>query len=56
VRCALDIYVSRVAVSNVSNVVVVPLVSLSPPPSDKDYCFNLDESEGVCDLFDVTLI
>ena len=26
---------------------------LSPPPSEKDYCFNLDDSEGVCDLFDV---
>ena len=30
-----------------------PLLRLSPPPSDKDYCFNLDDSEGVCDLFDV---
>jgi len=30
-----------------------PLLRLSPPPSDKDYCFNLDNSEGVCDLFDV---
>ncbi len=30
-----------------------PLMRLSPPPSDKDYCFNLDDSEGVCDLFDV---
>jgi transcription factor E2F4/5 len=26
---------------------------LSPPPSEKDYCFNLDDSEGVCDLFDI---
>jgi len=30
-----------------------PLMRLSPPPCDKDYCFNLDDSEGVCDLFDV---
>lgn len=30
-----------------------PLLRLSPPPSDKDYCFNLDNSEGVCHLFDV---
>ncbi|XP_049830053.1 transcription factor E2F4-like [Schistocerca gregaria] len=33
-----------------------PFVRLSPPPSDKDYCFNLSDSEGVCDLFDVPLI
>merc|ERR1712096_364408 len=30
-----------------------PLLRLSPPPSEKDYRFNLDTSEGVCDLFDV---
>lgn len=30
-----------------------PLLRLSPPPTEKDYCFNLDDSEGVCDLFDV---
>jgi len=30
-----------------------PLLRLSPPPSEKDYCFNLDNTEGVCDLFDV---
>ena len=30
-----------------------PIVRLSPPPSDRDYCFNLDESEGVMDLFDI---
>ncbi|XP_074644861.1 transcription factor E2F5-like [Tubulanus polymorphus] len=29
-----------------------PLLRLSPPPSDKDYYFNLDDTEGVCDLFD----
>eukprot|EP00118_Oscarella_pearsei_P002972 m.12456 g.12456 ORF g.12456 m.12456 type:complete len:62 (+) comp24066_c0_seq1:373-558(+) len=30
-----------------------PLLRLSPPPVDQDYFFNLEESEGVCDLFDV---
>lgn len=29
-----------------------PLLRLSPPPSDRDYYFNLDDSEGACDLFD----
>lgn len=29
-----------------------PLVRLSPPPNARDYHFNLDESEGVADLFD----
>ncbi|GAB1601980.1 transcription factor E2F5-like [Argonauta hians] len=33
-----------------------PLLRLSPPPSDRDYQFNLDDSEGVCDLFDVSLL
>ncbi|XP_014780551.1 transcription factor E2F5 [Octopus bimaculoides] len=33
-----------------------PLLRLSPPPSDRDYQFNLDDSEGVCDLFDVPLL
>ncbi|XP_014487764.1 PREDICTED: transcription factor E2F4-like [Dinoponera quadriceps] len=31
-----------------------PLVRLSPPPGERDYQFNLSESEGVCDLFDIT--
>jgi len=30
-----------------------PLMRLSPPPSEKDYYFNLHDNEGVCDLFDV---
>lgn len=30
-----------------------PLLRLSPPPSERDYYFNLDDSEGVYDLFDV---
>ncbi|KAM3876998.1 transcription factor E2F5-like [Diretmus argenteus] len=29
---------------------------LSPPPSEYDYIFNLDESEGLCDLFDVPVL
>ncbi|CAH0391031.1 unnamed protein product [Bemisia tabaci] len=29
------------------------LVRFSPPPGDKDYYFNLLESEGLCDLFDI---
>uniref|UniRef100_A0AAY4DYD7 E2F/DP family winged-helix DNA-binding domain-containing protein n=1 Tax=Denticeps clupeoides TaxID=299321 RepID=A0AAY4DYD7_9TELE len=33
-----------------------PLLRLSPPPSDYDYTYNLDESEGLCDLFDVPAI
>jgi len=37
----------------ISSEMFAPLLRLSPPPSDKDYCFNLDNSEGVCDLFDV---
>ncbi|CAG5123422.1 unnamed protein product, partial [Candidula unifasciata] len=32
-----------------------PLLSLSPPPSGKDYYFNLDNTEGACDLFDVDI-
>ncbi|XP_072024419.1 transcription factor E2F5-like [Amphiura filiformis] len=33
-----------------------PLLRLSPPPGETDYYFNLDDSEGVCDLFDVPLL
>ena len=33
-----------------------PFLRLSPPPGDQDYYFNLDDSEGVCDLFDVPLL
>ncbi|KAM6222563.1 transcription factor E2F4 [Rhynchocyon petersi] len=36
-----------------SSEVFAPLLRLSPPPGDHDYIYNLDESEGVCDLFDV---
>ncbi|XP_040568490.1 transcription factor E2F5 [Lepeophtheirus salmonis] len=37
----------------ISNDIFGPLLRLSPPPTEKDYCFNLDDNEGVCDLFDV---
>ncbi|EDO35612.1 predicted protein [Nematostella vectensis] len=33
--------------------VYAPLLRLSPPPADHDYYFNLDDNEGVCDLFDI---
>uniref|UniRef100_A0A2C9JLR7 E2F/DP family winged-helix DNA-binding domain-containing protein n=1 Tax=Biomphalaria glabrata TaxID=6526 RepID=A0A2C9JLR7_BIOGL len=34
---------------------LTPLLSLSPPPSGHDYYFNLDDTEGACDLFDVDI-
>lgn len=34
---------------------VFPLLRLSPTPED-DYNFNLDDNEGVCDLFDVQIL
>ncbi|XP_071014068.1 transcription factor E2F4-like [Oncorhynchus clarkii lewisi] len=33
-----------------------PLLRLSPPPGDHDYIYNLDESEGLCDLFDIPVL
>ncbi|CAL8404444.1 unnamed protein product [Boreogadus saida] len=36
--------------------VFAPLLKLSPPPSDRDYSYNLDESEGISDLFDVRVL
>jgi transcription factor E2F4/5 len=42
--------------SHVFFAVFAPLLRLSPPPSEKDYYFNLDDNEGVCDLFDVPFI
>ncbi|XP_056272538.1 transcription factor E2F4 [Pseudoliparis swirei] len=33
-----------------------PLLRLSPPPSEHDYIYNLDETEGLCDLFDVPIL
>jgi len=35
--------------------VVFPLLRLSPNPG-VDYNFNLDDNEGVCDLFDVQIL
>ncbi|XP_030071961.1 transcription factor E2F5 [Microcaecilia unicolor] len=34
---------------------VFPLLRLSPTPGD-EYNFNLDDSEGICDLFDVQIL
>nr|XP_033785283.1 transcription factor E2F5 [Geotrypetes seraphini] len=34
---------------------VFPLLRLSPTPED-EYNFNLDDSEGICDLFDVQIL
>uniref|UniRef100_A0A8D2AYD5 E2F/DP family winged-helix DNA-binding domain-containing protein n=1 Tax=Sciurus vulgaris TaxID=55149 RepID=A0A8D2AYD5_SCIVU len=39
-----------------SSEVFAPLLRLSPSPGDHDYIYNLDESEGVCDLFDVPVL
>ncbi|XP_070616504.1 transcription factor E2F4 isoform X1 [Erythrolamprus reginae] len=39
-----------------SSEVFAPLLRLSPPPGDHDYIYNLDETEGVCDLFDVPIL
>uniref|UniRef100_A0A4W6BTV1 E2F transcription factor CC-MB domain-containing protein n=1 Tax=Lates calcarifer TaxID=8187 RepID=A0A4W6BTV1_LATCA len=33
-----------------------PLLHLSAPPSEQDYFYNLDDSEGLCDLFDVPVL
>lgn len=39
-----------------SFLVFSPLLRLSPPPGDQDYIYNLDETEGLCDLFDVPIL
>ncbi|XP_023674867.1 transcription factor E2F4-like isoform X1 [Paramormyrops kingsleyae] len=39
-----------------SSEVFSPLLRLSPPPGDHDYIYNLDESEGLCDLFDIPIL
>lgn len=31
----------------------IPVLQLSPPPGEKDFFFNLDEKEGVADLYDL---
>uniref|UniRef100_A0A3B3RHC9 E2F transcription factor 4 n=1 Tax=Paramormyrops kingsleyae TaxID=1676925 RepID=A0A3B3RHC9_9TELE len=38
------------------DLVFSPLLRLSPPPGDHDYIYNLDESEGLCDLFDIPIL
>lgn len=43
-------------VLSVPSPVFSPLLRLSPPPSDHDYIYNLDETEGLCDLFDVPIL
>lgn len=35
---------------------VSPLLPLSPPPSECDFNYNLEDTEGVCDLFDIPVI
>ncbi|CAB1313557.1 unnamed protein product [Coregonus sp. 'balchen'] len=40
----------------ISSEVFSPLLRLSPPPGDHDYIYNLDETEGLCDLFDVPIL
>ncbi|XP_070387036.1 transcription factor E2F5-like [Dermacentor albipictus] len=32
---------------------ITSFLCLSPPLSERDYFFHLDESEGICDLFDI---
>ncbi|XP_056138233.1 transcription factor E2F4 [Lampris incognitus] len=39
-----------------SSEVFSPLLRLSPPPGDHDYIYTLDETEGVCDLFDIPIL
>ena len=36
--------------------VFAPLLKLSPPPSDRDYTYNLEDSEGISDLYDVGVL
>ncbi|CAO2610104.1 Transcription factor E2F4 [Lemmus lemmus] len=47
---------AEIAEELMSSEVFAPLLRLSPPPGDHDYIYNLDESEGVCDLFDVPVL
>ncbi|CAL8105912.1 unnamed protein product [Calicophoron daubneyi] len=37
------------------NTLVSPLLPLSPPPSECDFNYSLEDAEGVCDLFDVPI-
>ncbi|THD23469.1 putative transcription factor [Fasciola hepatica] len=38
------------------NALVSPLLPLSPPPNECDFSYNLDDTEGACDLFDVPIV
>ncbi|XP_035227930.1 transcription factor E2F4-like, partial [Stegodyphus dumicola] len=38
----------------ISTETLSPFLRLSPPPGARDYFFNLDETEGMCDLFDLS--
>ncbi|OON16807.1 hypothetical protein X801_07366 [Opisthorchis viverrini] len=38
------------------NTLVSPLLPLSPPPNECDFSYNLDDTEGLCDLFDVPVV
>ncbi|XP_035508476.1 transcription factor E2F4-like [Morone saxatilis] len=33
-----------------------PILRLSPPPSEQEYAYNLEENEGLCDLFDIPVL
>ncbi|XP_060901792.1 transcription factor E2F4-like isoform X1 [Labrus mixtus] len=39
-----------------SSGVFAPPLRLTPPPSELDYRFHVDENEGLCDLFDVPML
>jgi len=49
----LDTHIPGLDEYTMSHEIFGPLMRLSPPPCERDYCFNLDDNEGVCDLFDV---
>lgn len=51
-----SIYTGEFIDDLMSSDIFSPLLRLSPPPSDRDYFFNLDDSEGLCDLFDIPLL
>ncbi|XP_053174510.1 transcription factor E2F4-like [Scomber japonicus] len=40
----------------IASQVFSPLLRLSPPPTEQEYAYNLDDSEGLCDLFDIPLL
>ncbi|XP_069549478.1 transcription factor E2F5-like [Brachyistius frenatus] len=40
----------------ITSEVFSPLLRLSPPPSQHEYIYTLDESEGISDLFDIPVL